>query len=394
MFLLYLFALIAHSIMFAIFLHYNITIMACFNVVSISLYVVLLPLSKTGKKPTIHSLAIISSTVEVILHQILAIICLGSEVGFQYFFIMLCVIVILQSKEVMNKLLKIISCIVIVAIMIGIGLYSSVNEPLYILPDNVRLIMLASITAVSTFGIISFSLNQWNLGEHYRTQIEELLGERTEKIFQMQEKIIRNFGDILERRDGSTGGHAKRTSSYVEAIIGALTESHQYTDILTPHYAKMIISAAPLHDIGKISISDTILNKEGELTDKEFEIMKTHASIGGNMLKELLGDLESDAYVKLASDVATYHHERWNGTGYPAHLKGEAIPLCARIMAVADVFDALTSVRIYKDNFSLDKAYDIMQNESGKQFDPIIIAEFIRIRPKINEIYKNLWEES
>ena len=385
-YLLFIFALFAHCTMFLLFLHFDIKIMVYFNIGSILLYSFVVFLFRKTEKRSFTLFYQSAGTIEVILHQTFAIICLGTEVGFQYFFIMLVVVVILQPREILNKKGKILLSLLIVCIMIGTELYVSSTQPIYTIPEYIRQIMLVIITSVAISGIVVFAFNQWEIAVLYQGRIEELLSERTDKIYQMQEKIIQNFADIIEERDGSTGNHIKRTSSYVEAIIHALMESGKYSDILTDSYAKMVISAAPLHDIGKISISDVILTKPSKLNPSEYEIMKTHSEIGGSMLNELLGNLESEEYIHLASEISRYHHERWDGTGYPAKLKGEEIPLAARIMAVADVFDALTSERVYKDKISVEEAYTIMESEAGQQFDPAIIAELVRIRPRIQEI--------
>lgn len=390
MFFIYLFALCAHCIMFLVFLIYKIDIMTYINIFSILLYLNLILFGSNRDKRRIHISGIVLCTLEVLIHQIAAILCLGTDMGFQYFFIMLAIVVVLQSKDIVSKRIKVLTSLVIIAMLVMLELYDSIHEPIYLLPEYVKRTMLVVFTVVSVFGITFFSFNQWNVNEHYRKQIENLLGERNNRIYKMQKKIIRNFADIIEKRDGTTGGHIKRTSAYVEAIINALVENDKYTDVLTPEYSRMMISAAPLHDIGKISISDAILCKKGRLTDYEYDIMKTHSSIGGSMLKELLGNLESDEYINLAIDISKYHHEKWNGEGYPSQLKGEKIPLSARIMAVADVFDALTSVRSYKDSMTIDEAYAIMEQESGKHFDPIIISEFIRIKSHIQEIHTSL----
>lgn len=386
-FLLYLFALFAHCCMFALFWHYDIKIMSYFNIGSILLYLIIVLFFKRKDNHPFFLFGEIAGSIEVLLHQTLAIICLGTTIGFQYFFVMLVVVVILQPKEVMKKKGRIIYCSFIVLLMIVTELYASSHAPIYVLPEYIRQALLVIITFVAILGIIVFAFNQWEITVHYQGQIEELLGERTTKIYQMQEKIIQNFADIIEERDGSTGNHIKRTSAYVEAIMNALIESGKYADTLTPEYAQIVISAAPLHDIGKISISDVILCKKGKLTAEEYETMKTHSDIGGSMLNELLGNLESDEYIHLATEISRYHHERWDGTGYPAQKKGEEIPLAARIMAVADVFDALTSERVYKEKISVEEAYRIMVAESGHQFDPTIITELVRIRPVIQRIY-------
>ena len=146
---------------------------------------------------------------------------------------------------------------------------------------------------------------------------------------------------------------------------------------LTEKFASDAIRSAPLHDVGKINIPDEVLNKPGKLTDEEYEIMKTHTTAGKRIMEHAISTVEGDNYLKEARNMAAYHHERWDGKGYPEGLHGEVIPLSARIMAVADVFDALTSPRVYKPAFSLEKALSIMEEGSGTQFDPKCIEVFM-----------------
>lgn len=210
------------------------------------------------------------------------------------------------------------------------------------------------------------------------------------KVSAMQFSIITMMAEIVENRDKNTGGHIKRTAKYVEIIGRQLKRSEKFTDILTDEYIENICVAAPLHDIGKIHVSDTILNKEGPLTDEEFAEMKTHAAEGRKLLtqaKERLGEFE---YLDIAIEMAGYHHEWWDGSekGYPDHCKGEEIPLCARIMAVADVFDALTTKRCYKDAMPLSKAYWIIRKERGTHFDPDVVDAFFTAQTYIEEAFK------
>lgn len=209
-------------------------------------------------------------------------------------------------------------------------------------------------------------------------------------ITKMQDKIIVSFADMVENRDETTGCHIKRTAAYVKAIGDALYERGIYSDILTPEYRRKLYKSAPLHDVGKIRISDAILSKPGKLTPSEFSVIKTHTTAGGEILEEVLSGIESDNYLSEAINMAMYHHEWWNGNGYPKQLQGEAIPLSARIMAVADVFDALTSKRSYKSPFSFDKAMAIIKSEAGTHFDPAVADTFIAISDQI----KNLMEET
>jgi putative two-component system response regulator len=204
-----------------------------------------------------------------------------------------------------------------------------------------------------------------------------------DKIERMQKQIIESFASIIEGRDSSTGAHIKRTAAYVEIVIRGLIEAGDYLDELTEGFCESCVAAAPLHDIGKITVSDVILCKPGKLTVDEFMIMQTHARIGGKMIAETLSGMESSLMLSTAVDMATYHHEKWNGTGYPFNLVGEDIPLCARIMAIADVFDALVSKRCYKEPVSYEQAFDIICDESGRHFDPKIVEVFMKLKDEV-----------
>ncbi len=199
------------------------------------------------------------------------------------------------------------------------------------------------------------------------------------RVSQMQFNIITMMADIVENRDGNTGGHIKRTAKYVEIIARELTRRKAFSDILTEKYVEDMIIAAPLHDIGKIHISDLILNKPGRLTDEEFAIMKTHTTAGGELLTHAIEELGESSYLEMALEMALYHHEWWNGKGYPHGISGDEIPLCARIMAVADVFDALTAKRCYKSAMPLEKALGIIREETGTHFDPVVAEAFLDI---------------
>lgn len=197
------------------------------------------------------------------------------------------------------------------------------------------------------------------------------------RVSDMQFNIITLMADIVENRDNNTGGHIKRTARYVEMIAKELKRRGEYSEILTDKYIENMIVAAPLHDIGKIHISDVVLNKPGKLTDEEFEIMKTHTTAGRDLLVHAKDELGESQYLDMAIEMAAYHHEKWNGSGYPCGLKGSEIPLCARIMAVADVFDALTAKRCYKNAMPLEKAIAIIREESETHFDPIVCNAFL-----------------
>lgn len=201
----------------------------------------------------------------------------------------------------------------------------------------------------------------------------------------MQSHIITTMADIIENRDESTGGHIKRTAKYVEIIAKELQKEGKHTDILTNKYINDMVLAAPLHDIGKIHISDTVLNKPGKLTDDEFILMKTHTTAGRELLEKAKGDLGDIHYLNIAIEMAAYHHEWENGKGYPYGITDKEIPLCAKILAVADVFDALTSKRCYKSAMPFEKACSIIREEKGTHFDEEVVNAFNVSSDKIFE---------
>lgn len=231
------------------------------------------------------------------------------------------------------------------------------------------------------------SLEIDNTELHIMTDVQtSMLEEKQKRIADIQKKTIIGIADLIESRSGETGQHVKRTSKYVEMIAKALYKKNLYTHVVDKQYIELISRAAPLHDVGKIIIPDNILNKPGVLRDEEYEIMKTHAAAGGKIILNLLDGIEDDEYNRIAYDIATYHHEQWDGKGYPNGLMGYDIPLSARIMAVADVFDALVSERCYKKTIEYEAAFDLILSKAGNHLDPIIVDVFIELK---DEVIKN-----
>ncbi len=200
-------------------------------------------------------------------------------------------------------------------------------------------------------------------------------------------EVVMGFANLIENRDDNTGGHIKRTSKYVELIAEELRNQGQYTEVLTNDYVDNLVKAAPMHDIGKISVPDSILQKPGKLTNEEFNLMKLHAENGGKIIQKSFQHLGNEEFLEMAYQVARFHHEKWNGKGYPEGLKRKEIPLCARIMAVADVFDAVSEKRCYREAMPLEKCFEIIENGSGQDFDPIIVEVFLEIKSKVEEIH-------
>jgi len=214
----------------------------------------------------------------------------------------------------------------------------------------------------------------------------EDINDKNEVITEMQEGLIVVLADMVESRDEGTGDHVKKTAAYVRIILEELRAEGKFEETLTDDYIRNVVYAAPLHDLGKITISDTILNKPGRLTDEEFNIMKTHAVAGAHIVDRVMRTVPDGSYLEEAKKLTHYHHEWWNGKGYPDMLKGEEIPLSARVMAVADVFDALVSKRCYKEAFTFEKAMEIIKEEAGSHFDPDVVEAFVNAEEKVREI--------
>ena len=211
-----------------------------------------------------------------------------------------------------------------------------------------------------------------------------------EEILMMQNGLMVLLADMVEIRDSDTGAHIQKTAAYVRIILEGLRSKGYYKDLLTRQYMENVIKSAPLHDVGKIIIPDEVLNKTEKLTDEEFEIMKTHTTSGKAIIEKAINDVEGDSYLSEARNMAAYHHERWDGKGYPEGLKGEEIPLSARVMAVADVFDALTSPRIYKPAFPLSQAVKMIEEGKGIQFDPKCVEALTDAIPEVKEVLRKL----
>ncbi len=213
------------------------------------------------------------------------------------------------------------------------------------------------------------------------------LDEKTRKIYAIQDSIIRGMAVMVESRDNSTGGHINRTSDCVKVFSERLQDESRYRQVMTPEFTSALIKAAPMHDLGKIAVDDAVLRKNGRFTDEEYEKMKVHSAEGARIVEQVLTQVDDEEFKQIAIHVAHYHHEKWNGEGYPEKLRGNDIPFEARIMALADVFDALVSKRCYKDSFSYDKAFGIIEESLGTHFDPELGRIFIDCRPELELLY-------
>ena len=234
---------------------------------------------------------------------------------------------------------------------------------------------------------------------NYNSQLSEEVTAKTEDIVQMHNRLILGMATMVESRDNSTGGHIRRTSDVIRILIDEIRKEAASDrknmlmlfgrEGLTDEFCKNVIQAAPMHDLGKIAVDDAVLRKPGKFTPEEYEKMKTHAAEGARIVDSILEGTDNVKFHKVARNVANYHHERWDGSGYPEGLKGEEIPIEARIMAIADVYDALVSKRVYKDSFSFEEADRIMMESFGKHFDKRLERYYVSAKPRLEEYYKD-----
>ncbi len=212
------------------------------------------------------------------------------------------------------------------------------------------------------------------------------INEKTETIQKLQNAFIFVLADMVESRDKNTGAHVRKTVAYTREIMLSLREMGYYTDLLTDKFIEDVENSAPLHDVGKITVPDAVLNKPGKLDNDEFTIMKDHTVAGAEIINRVISQVPESDFLKDARDLAHFHHEKWDGSGYPTGISREEIPLAARIMAVADVFDALTSQRSYKPPFTYEKAMEIIEEGAGTHFDPLVVKAFRRVEDKVRII--------
>ena len=227
----------------------------------------------------------------------------------------------------------------------------------------------------------------------YKNNLEEKVNEQTrelraqnEKLNEINEKVIELLGAVVEARNLESGFHIKRVKEYTRILAGIMAERYPETG-LTPHRIELIVAASPLHDIGKIMITDAILLKPAKLTPTEYEYMKTHTTCGYDLLRNA-NNIWNEEYNLVCLEVARYHHERWDGKGYPEGLKGDAIPISAQLVSIADVYDALVTDRPYKKAFTSEKAYQMILNGECGKFNPKLIECFITARPAMEEFMK------
>lgn len=216
----------------------------------------------------------------------------------------------------------------------------------------------------------------------YRAHLEKEIEKRTDEVVQTKESMLAMLAQVIEYRDLDSGEHVKRTSNLTHILAEQMMSEIKYYRLMEKDY-QILTAAAPMHDIGKIAVPDSILRKPGPLTREEFEEVKKHTTFGREMI-ESVKEMLPDTYYKYCCDICLYHHEKWDGTGYPTGASGEDIPLSARIISVVDVYDALVSDRVYKSAFSHEEAVKIISESAGTQFDPDIIKHFMQVHERFN----------
>lgn len=237
-----------------------------------------------------------------------------------------------------------------------------------------------------------YILNDITDSYNYTNRLQKDVADKTAHIQMIQRKITLGMADMVESRDSNTGGHVKRTSDIIKIFVDELKKCSNHEGTSDTFYEN-VINAAPMHDLGKIAVADAILRKPGAFTPEEYAEMKTHAEKGALIVNQVLSGIEDEEFMKIAINIAHYHHEKWDGTGYPDGLSKENIPLEARIMALADVFDALVSKRCYKEKMSYDNAFKIIEDSLESHFDKELGLHFLSCRDKLIQYYETVGEE-
>jgi len=221
---------------------------------------------------------------------------------------------------------------------------------------------------------------------NYSSNLEKMVEKKAREVTDLKNAVLMTVAELVEQRDAFTGSHIDRTQRYLRVLIDAMKEHNVYGAELSSMDEKLVIRSSQLHDVGKISIRDTILLKPSKLSPEETKEMKKHTTFGGNIISHIQQKTSDDGFLEYARIFALYHHEKWDGSGYPGGYKGEAIPFLGRIMAIADVYDALVTERVYKEAFSHYEAVSIIQNGKGEHFDPVLTDLFLDSHKKFEEI--------
>lgn len=307
--------------------------------------------------------------------------------------LMIAIVIIVPSgfiqRTIVNNILQVLSILVLVIV----GHFYLVDEVYSFSLMNVTIFAIAGLVIGHIINKSRYQRYVYAdsaeklvaMQKNYNDDLQKEVEIKTKRILALHNQLILGIAMMIEGRDNSTGGHIRRTSKAIEILIEEIRKDDDFG--LSDEFCNNLIKAAPMHDLGKITISDAILCKPGKFTPEEYEVMKTHAAQGAKILHNILVESEDVKFRELAENVAHYHHEHFDGTGYPCGLKGEEIPLEARIMAVVDVYDALVSKRTYKERYSFDKADEIIVSLMGSQFDPRLNKYYQKARAKLESYY-------
>ncbi len=383
----FLICLVLHAGYLVVFSLQNIHIMMIFDIVGVILYATFVILLKYFKGSWLPCTML--TIGELFLHQLCCAALFGLKPGFHYLVIPLIFLSVFISRK--GNVIKhfrnatvIIASLTFICMVVGFNDY----EPPYLLQDTINTGLLIVNCSMSFLVTALYAGRVFTSIDTKRSALDISVDEKIAAIKRMQNQMVISFANIIEARDGSTGQHVKRTSEYVQALIFELKRNGDFPEILTERYIQDTILSAPLHDIGKITIPDSILLKPGKLTKEEFDAIKNHTVNGKKLIEESMADIEDEEFLNIAKSVALYHHECWDGSGYPYGVEGKDIPLCARIMTIADFFDALTAKRVYKAAVPISEVFQNIKEMRGKKFDPIVTDAFLRIEDEISEIAK------
>lgn len=224
------------------------------------------------------------------------------------------------------------------------------------------------------------------LMKDYRDNLEEMVEEKTKTVYELQNAVLRTVAELVECRDDVTGGHIERTQAYIRILIEEMMARGVYSDITGAWNTDFLIQSSQLHDVGKIAIKDSILSKPGKLTPEEFDVMKTHTTFGAEVIERIQENTTEHDFLNHARVFALTHHEKWDGSGYPCGLAGEEIPLQGRLMAIADVYDALISARPYKSALPHERAVEIILGGRGSHFDPSLVDIFLDVAERFQRL--------
>jgi len=349
------FATIYHVVFIILFYQYKVWPMVFMNFYSVPFFTSLIIISPRRKT---YIAVYLISCLEVYTHQTLGVYCLGIESGYHFFFIPFALLPLFtfQKKFRFAAVFTLLGGFWFLFLQaIGSHLPARYTVPESVLYgfsfSNILLAIAIILTSTLIYAYIVSSSEEILTGK---------VEQKTKEVLTVQKHTVNSLANLVESRDSDTGEHIQKLSRCVEYIAVKALERGIYSEVITPEFVEYLKRTAPLHDIGKIVIADAILKKPASLTVDEFEIMKTHTTEGKKIVKDIIGVSGDEEFIRIGEEVAYSHHERWDGTGYPLGLKGPEIPVSARLLAIADVFDALVSERCYKASYSIDDAYEII----------------------------------